>query len=305
MVPAPVGGPDRRFRDRPETPPLPGQRSPRKLPVSSTYLHGTHRREQRRLSLLNSLLNEASLRELGLRGGEKILEMGSGLGQFAQEMARAASPGGTVIGIERSRAQMSEVLRRSRREGFTGRVEFRRGDAVAPPLRPREWGTFDVAHARFLLEHVPAPGDIVRRMVRAVRPGGRVVLEDDDHDTLRLHPEPAGFAALWRAYIRTFERLGNDPYVGRRLVTLLREGGARPVRITSLFYGGCAGRPPFDGIVENIVRLLEGARGALREAELLDARSLDRAVASLRAWGRRRDAALWYSIPWAEGVRPA
>jgi 2-polyprenyl-3-methyl-5-hydroxy-6-metoxy-1,4-benzoquinol methylase len=47
-------------------------------------------------------------------------------------------------------------------------------------------GHFDVAHARFLLEHVPDPLVIVRTMVRAVRPGGRVILADDDYEGLRL-----------------------------------------------------------------------------------------------------------------------
>ena len=36
------------------------------------------------------------------------------------------------------------------------------------------------------------PLAVVRQMVRAVKPGGRVVLADDDHDLLRLWPEPPG-----------------------------------------------------------------------------------------------------------------
>ena len=33
-------------------------------------------------------------------------------------------------------------------------------------------------------------------MIKALRPGGRIVLEDDPHDTLRLWPEPPGFDLL-------------------------------------------------------------------------------------------------------------
>ena len=68
-------------------------------------------------------------------------------------------------------------------------VELREGDVYSLPLRDDEWGSFDVVHTRFLLEHVPDPQAVVDEMVRAVRPGGRVALLDDDHELLRLAPE--------------------------------------------------------------------------------------------------------------------
>ncbi len=271
----------------------------------SRYLHGTAPEEQERLALMNRLLNHSSLRELSLRPGERILEVGSGLGQFAREMARQVGPGGRVLGIERSGEQIAEGERRARREGEEGLIEMRRGEALTPPLAEAEWGSFDVAHARFLLEHVPDPLGVVRAMVRAVRPGGRIVLEDDDHDVLRLWPEPPGFTALWCAYTRTFDRLGNDAYVGRRLVALLKEAGATPRRVTSLFYGACPGMANFEGTVENVIALLVGARDPIVTGGLLDSGFFEEAVGALRKWVHRPDAAFWYNIPWAEGVRPA
>lgn len=270
----------------------------------SRYLHGTSRGEQRRLALMNDLVNRRSLAALRLQGGERILEMGSGLGQFARAMARAARPGGRVLGIERSPEQIGAAQRLARATGEGGLIEVRRGDVLDPPLRREEWGTFDVVHARFILEHLPDPLAAVRVMVRAARPGGRIVLEDDDHDVLRLWPEPPGFAPLWRAYIRTFDRLGNDPFVGRRLVTLLRDAGARPRRNRWLFFGSCPGDPMFRGYVDNVRALLQATRGTIVEAGLLPAETCDAAIAALGAWGARRDAGFWYAICWAEGTRP-
>jgi len=271
----------------------------------SRYLHGTEPLEQRRLSRLNDLINRASLRELGLRGGERILEVGSGLGQFARAMARAAGPSGHVLGIERSREQIAGAARAARADGESGLAEWRRGDALDLPLRRGEWGSFDVAHARFLLEHVPDPRRVVDGMARAVRPGGRIVLEDDDHDALRLWPEPPGFTPLWNAYIRSFDRLGNDPAVGRRLVGLLHEAGARPRRNTWIFFGSCSGSPDFAAYVENAAGLLRGARPAVVEGGLLPAAAFEAAVRALDAWKRHPGAAFWYAISWAEGRRPA
>jgi len=166
----------------------------------SQYIHGTTRQEQSRLSLLNDLLNSRSIEAIGLTGGERILDVGSGLGQLTRAMARAA--GHTVIGIERSVQQIAEARRQAALEGEESLAEFRQGDALHFPLKDVEWGTFDIAHTRFLLEHVPEPLEIVRTMVRAVRHGGRIILEDDDHDLLRLWPEPPRFAALWQSYMR-------------------------------------------------------------------------------------------------------
>jgi hypothetical protein len=156
-----------------------------------------------------------------------------------------------------------------------------------------------------LLEHVPNTLDVVRGMVQAVRPGGRVVLEDDDHEIMRLCPEPPGWRPLWEAYMRSYDRLGNDPYIGRRLVSLLHQAGALPRRNTWLFFGGCAGSPNFDLLVANCIGILQGARPTLLDHELIESTAFDLAMERLRTWSRRPDAALWFAVCWAEGVRPA
>ena len=267
----------------------------------ATYLHGTSPSEQGRLSLLNRLMNEAALDELSLRGGEKVVDFGSGLGQLSRGIARAA--GRQVVAIERSAEQIAEAARQAAQAGEPALLDLRRGDVLDPPLRADEWGSFDVAHARFILEHVPDPGAVVRQMVRAVRPGGRIVLQDDDHDVLRCYPEPAGFSQLWRAYARTYHRLGCDPYVGRRLVSLLHESDAAPRRCDFIFFGGCAGEPKFASLMENMTGLLVGARETIVGQGLLGAAEFDAAVEALGIWTARPDASFWYAIFWAEGVR--
>jgi len=222
----------------------------------------------------------------------------------ARATARAVSPEGLVVGIERSAEQIATALRSAREAGEDKLVEFRPGDALRLPLRADERGSFDVAHTRYLLEHLPNPLGVVRNMVQAVRPGGRIILADDDHDILRLWPEPAGSEPLWNAYIRSFERLGNDPCVGRRLVSLLHEAGAVPRRTTWVFFGSCSGERNFPSYDENLKGVLESAREAIIQAGLLDRTSFSAAIDALKVWGARPDAAFWYALSWAEGVRP-
>jgi ubiquinone/menaquinone biosynthesis C-methylase UbiE len=100
----------------------------------SEYIHGTEPEEQQRLTLLNTiLLNEGTLHELRLQKGDRILDVGSGLGQLSRAMARQAKT--RAIAIERSEEQIAEAARQAKTEGEEHLVEFRQGDATDLPLR--------------------------------------------------------------------------------------------------------------------------------------------------------------------------
>lgn len=271
--------------------------------TESLYIHGTTPDEQQRLSLLNTLLNDAALQRLALTGGEKILDVGSGLGQLTRAMARAAGPSGRVVGIERSLEQLRESKRLASLSGEEGLFDPRQGNATALPLRREEWGSFDIVHTRFVLEHVNDPLAVVRMMVEAARPGGRIVLQDDDHDVLRIFPEPSGFYELWQAYIRSYEKLGNDPYVGRRLVSLLHQSGALPVLNQWLFFGSCSGHPHFPVYASNLRGVIESAKEAIVPTGLMDPVRYDTAMQALQQWEQNPDAVLWYAVCWAEGTK--
>jgi SAM-dependent methyltransferase len=272
---------------------------------TSHYVHGTDPEEQRRLSLLNDILNAGSLRELGLSGGESVLDLGCGLGQLTRLMAGAAGPAGRVLGIDRSPEQLAEA-RRPEAGGARAAapIELREGDVLDLRLAVHEWGAFDVAHTRFLLEHLPDPLAVVRSMVRAVRPGGRVVLEDEDHEIMRPWPAPEGFGEVWGAYIDSYRRAGNDPSIGKRLVELLHRAGARPRRSTFIYFGACSGDPLFPAVATNLIGVLRGAKPAVLAGGSVSEASFELCLAAIREWGERPDAALWYAMAWAEGVKP-
>jgi len=271
-------------------------------PAASRYIHGTSRREQDRLSALNQLINMSSLREMNASPGDRILDVGSGLGQFTRMMARTVQR--TVTGIERDTDQIAACRQLASDESESPLLDIREGDVQAFPLRKEEWGSFDLAHARFVLEHVSDPGAVVSNMVRAVRPGGRIILEDDDHDLLRLWPDPPGAAAAWDAYCRSFSTLGNDPAIGRKLPALIALAGGRPVRATWIFFGACAGQPEFTLYADNMMGLLDGARSHILQAGLIDEARFDNGISSLAEWKKKPDATIWYARAWAEGARP-
>lgn len=270
----------------------------------SEYVHGSSPQERDRLSLLNDILNDACLTQLHLEPGESIVDFGSGLGQFTRLMASAVGPGARVVGIERDASQIAQARNLATMENQETLVEFRQGNATAAPLGADEWGSFDLAHARFLLEHVPNPERVVEQMARAIRPGGRVVIIDDDHGDFRPWPEPQGFQDIWKAYVATFEANGSDPYVGRKLVSLLAKAGLTPVRNGGVFFGGCAGDRKFEATADNLIAAFLGAKSAMLATGILNAPAFDACIDALRAWKADKSASLWYSACIAEGTAP-
>ncbi|MBS0190252.1 MAG: methyltransferase domain-containing protein [Phycisphaerales bacterium] len=271
------------------------------------YVHGTHRSEQERLSLMNTILNERTLRELAVREGDHVLDVGSGLGQMSIAIAKQAGTGGRVIGVERSAEQIEKALAALRISGLGHRqVDFRQGEAADPPLLPGEAGSFNLCFTRFLLEHVPDPLAVVRRMVQACVPGGRIVLADDDHELLKLYPEPAGFTEIWGAYMELYRRNRNDPVIGRRLVQLLHQAGATPTRNTWVWFGACSGNDMFEPVVDNLAGILRGAAPTLEAQGLVDGDAMQYLCGvTLPEFAQRPDAAVWFAMSLAEGTRPA
>ena len=127
-----------------------------------------------------------------------------------------------------------------------------------------------------------------------MRPGGRIVLEGDDHDLLRLSPEPPGFATVWgwtiNAVTSTWATIRSS--AGDWLASLV-EAGAVPLQRNSLvFLGSCAGEPHFGHYIDNLIGVIDGARATVVDATLLDATAFDAAIlvscpASSLAFGRR------------------
>jgi len=244
------------------------------------------------------------LSRLGLAPGLRVLDVGSGLGQFARAMARTVGPAGCVVGVERSAEQMAEGQRLAVVAGEADLVDVRAGDAHWLPLRDDEWGSFDLAHARFLLEHVADAQTVVDAMVRAVRPGGRVVLEDDDHELLRLFPALPDFERIWKAYAASYAAVGHDPWVGRKLPSMLARAGATPTRCDWPFFGACHGSETFTTIVANCRAIVTGARAAILAGGDLGDADFAAGIRAYDDWCRTPGAAYWYCTFWAEGARP-
>lgn len=134
------------------------------------------------------------LRALRLSPPARILDLPCGYGRHASMLARR---GFDVVGVDLSRAMLAEARRRFR-EG--PRLRFRRGDMRRIAYR-REFDAVVNLYTSFGYFTPAENVAVLRRMARALRPGGRLLID---------HRDPAHQASLPR---RLWYRAGKRRFV--------------------------------------------------------------------------------------------
>ncbi|KAJ7062506.1 S-adenosyl-L-methionine-dependent methyltransferase [Mycena amicta] len=143
----------------------------------------------------------------------RVLELGSGSGAWAHDIA-VRFPEAEVVAVDEAEPQGTRI--------FPPNVTFQKIDLTKE--WPFEDGQYDVVHARFLLIHVPHGAEIARRVARLVKPGGYLLLEDQDFGAFVGTAEPE-VAKLVLKMIDFWADRSADLEMGRKLQGILDNTG--------------------------------------------------------------------------------
>ena len=160
---------------------------------------------------------EALVASLGIKQGQKVLDLGCGDGTTALPAARL---GADVLGVDIAGNLVEAGNRRAREQGLANLL-FQEGDATN--LAGIEDKTFDLVISIFGVMFAPKPFDVAKEMVRVTRPGGRIVMGNwiPGDPTLVAQilkissaytpPPPEGFISpmTWGIEGNVIERFGN------------------------------------------------------------------------------------------------
>jgi SAM-dependent methyltransferase len=168
----------------------------------------------------------ALLDRIGVQPGAICADIGCGGEGILPLLHQRAGQDGCVIGVDRDGDALAAAEHLCKVEALTS-VRLIHEDVLHLTL-PRD--VFDLVHARFLLASLLRPERGVQTLVDLARPGGIVALQEIDHASWSLRPQPAAWSSL-KAMLEAGHGLRGDPNIGRRLEALLCAAGLEAVTV--------------------------------------------------------------------------
>jgi arsenite methyltransferase len=218
-------------------------------------------------------------RALGLRPGQRVLDVASGPGTTA--LLLAAEFGVDVVGVDLGEQAVARAGARAAEQGFGHRVRFQVGDAERLPL---EDASVDAVVCECAFCTFPDKPTAAAEIARVLRPGGKVGITDVALDAGRLHAELTTLAG-WVACLA-------DARTVEEYVELLARAGLHVTR-----------RESHDDALARMIELIDARLVAFRMAKVPALAGIDFDVARERtalAAGAVRDGIAGYTLLVAE-----
>ncbi len=201
-------------------------RSESALDLSSDFW--MHRHFRAMAALYNSLLAEA-----GILPGDTVLDLGCGSGTHFEWLADIVGPEGKIIGYDPEADNIDLARKRIAGTRYERQIELQRG-SISDEL-PFNDGYFDSVWCAGSLQYVPQPVNAIREMMRVVRLGGRVAVQDVEMNSLLLGPMPDDLliglkGSLPRGWTDPGHTEFVDWLIGHKLRSYFLRAGLREVR---------------------------------------------------------------------------
>jgi len=158
---------------------------------------------------------EDTLRRVSVQTGERVLDIGSGPGFLAAQLADQTGPDGAVIGIDISQQMVERASQRTHQDWLS----YRCADATALPF---EDNSFDVVVSTQVAEYVPDIAKFCSEVFRVLKPGGRALILATDWEGVCWHSE---HPQRMEKVLTAFAPHCADPKLPRTLGARLRKAG--------------------------------------------------------------------------------
>jgi ubiquinone/menaquinone biosynthesis C-methylase UbiE len=150
--------------------------------TTSPYVLGTAEAEHDRLMRQAALLapyTERLFRDAGMGPGQRVLDIGSGMGDVALLAAQVVGPHGQVLGIDLDHAALARARQRAEAHDLRN-LTFVQTDLAQFTAE----NSFDAIVGRLTLQFVPQPIDTLSTLARSLCPGGVMVFQESNWEAL-------------------------------------------------------------------------------------------------------------------------
>jgi SAM-dependent methyltransferase len=240
---------------------------------------------------------ESMLDAIGLARGAACVDLACGAMGILGPLSRRAGREGRVVGIDMDQRMLDAAAAYVSAEQLPN-VELLNRDALATDL---PGASFDLAHARLLIAPFGRADDLLAEMMRLVKPGGVIALEEPDCHSFHLHPRSTAFETLIEVCNTYLLMNGGDPSAGQKIFQLLRRAKLSNVKVRARAEALHDGHPHMRMPLQAVAPLRDGILDAL----LLTERELDRIMEEVEE--RIRDPGTYlttFTLVQAWGIRP-
>lgn len=146
--------------------------------AADSHLYITCLDEQYKTGLLQ-WSKQRTLALLDIQPDHQVLDAGCGTGVDALEMAKLVGDTGHITGVDLSERMIAAANERSAGTGLP--VTFQQANLYELPF---DEGHFDRCRSDKTFQHLATPRQVLQELIRVVKPGGRLVIADPDHESL-------------------------------------------------------------------------------------------------------------------------
>lgn len=213
---------------------------------------------------------EAMLDRIGVTPEAHCIDLGCGAMGILGPLSRRVGPSGRVVGVDLDAKQLAGARAFVKEAGLSN-VEILELDAYRTGLPAQ---AFDLVHVRFVFAPVGRDEELLREMLRLVRPGGIIAIQEPDAFSWTCLPPHPSWDRLKEAILAAFARGGGDFNAGRRLYAMLRTVGLRNVSVRAAVQALPGGHP----YLRLPIQFATSLRARILDAGLISATELDAAM---------------------------
>lgn len=171
----------------------------------------------RRLGMLELYLDESTKRRVKQLGhvasGSDCLEIGAGRGSIVKWLSEVVGETGTVTAIDINTNLIKSLSSKN--------IKILQQDVTKEPI-PVE--AFDFVHARWTMCHISQRDEVLGKIIRALRPGGLLLLEEIDFSSL-ISTQNSPYRKFFESIVKMLTRAGGDGNWARSLVDRISKSG--------------------------------------------------------------------------------
>ncbi len=194
------------------------------------YILGTDSEELFRLGVQHQVWAEEAQkgwRLANFSAGQTLLDLGCGPGYCTKELAFIAGEEGKVIGIDKSENYISFLNNVATNYGLN--IEGIHADFENMNLKP---SSLDGMYCRWALAWISNPEKILKKVVAALKPKGRMVLHEYyDWGVLQTQPQKKALDKAIAMALKSFKDSDNEIDIGRYLPAILERIGMKVISI--------------------------------------------------------------------------